>query len=279
MFDRILVALDDLADRHVVSPYLRFFARAVSPRVIVMKTVPFLETIVEMPHELSPDIEGDVEAMDVYVTAFVELLRSEGISAEGFTNVGRSGLSIAAAAERVDASLIVVTARSRSQVQTLLHATPIPVWIAPTQTPMTVGNILLPFDRDASLETLPTAAFLARTLRTNVIILEVVDSCLVPVSELVRNSIASPQIVIRRGDAVTEILRASRELGIGAIVARDGSVARELLGRASVPLLIDRPRARPEAAPDRVPERLSVPVDLWTRRTPANPLRGAGDIE
>src|SRR5205823_14125684 len=100
MLDRILLALDETDDWAVLHPHLRMLARPGGSRVVVMKTVPFLETILEMPGELSPEGEGDDEAAWVYVSAVVEALRSEGIETEGFTNIGRSGLSIAAAAER-----------------------------------------------------------------------------------------------------------------------------------------------------------------------------------
>jgi len=99
MFDRILLVLDDLGDPAVVLPHLRVIARAADSHVVIMKTVPFLETLVEMPRELSPRAEGDHdEAAEVYVSGLVEKLKGEGFDVEGFANIGRSGLSIAAAA-------------------------------------------------------------------------------------------------------------------------------------------------------------------------------------
>jgi nucleotide-binding universal stress UspA family protein len=219
--------------------------------------------------------------MDLYVSAFVELLRAEGIAAEGFTNIGRSGLSIAAEAERLGASLIIVTARSRTQVEDLLDATPIPVWVAPPQTPMTIGPILVPIERNAASQAvLPRAVALARSMRTRIVLFQAVDTRLVPAREIEKHEVVEPEIVVRQGDAVLEILRASRELGIGIIVAWDGPVARGLLGLAPVPLLIDKPTApsQREGAPVRISEKVLAPVDLWTRRIPANPLQGLGRL-
>src|SRR5688572_28769672 len=122
MFDRILAALDEPGDGEAVLPHLRTLAQAESSRVMVMKMVPFLETLLEMPHELAPEAEGDDEGAAGYVSAVVEALQAEGIPAEGFTNVGRSGLSVAAAANRVDASLIVMTAsRIQERVGSVRH--------------------------------------------------------------------------------------------------------------------------------------------------------------
>jgi nucleotide-binding universal stress UspA family protein len=280
MFDRILVALDDLDDRRVVSPYLRTFARAVSPRILVMKTVPFLETIMEMPHELSPDQEGDDEAMDLYVTAFVDLLRSEGMVAEGFTNVGRSGLSIAAAAERVGASLIVVTGRLVPQVERLLHATSIPVWVAPTRTPMAVGRILLPVDGGpAEKEALAAAAFLATSLRSGIVLLQAgAETSLAAARTFLRDQGLTPEIVVPPKESATELLGRIDELRAGLIVLGAGDLVHGLLRRMRLPMLVVRPQEAPpppESAP--LPERLQIPTGLWTRRTPANPLRGIGD--
>src|SRR5512144_2507740 len=106
MFDRILLVLDDLGDPKIVLPHLRIIAQAADSHVILMKTIPFLETLVEMPHEWADG--GDDEAAEIYVSGLVEKLKGEGFDVEGFASIGRSGLSIAAAAERVEASLIII---------------------------------------------------------------------------------------------------------------------------------------------------------------------------
>ena len=83
MFDRMLLVLDESADRARVVAALRPLARVEHAHIIVLLTIPFLETVAEMPHELSSDLAGDGEASDVFVAALVASLRAEGLSADG----------------------------------------------------------------------------------------------------------------------------------------------------------------------------------------------------
>src|SRR5581483_2728756 len=111
MFDQILAVLDDPEDLGLLLPLLRKFSASMGPRVSLMQSVPFLETLLEMPGELSPGTAGDDAEAAAYIAALAARLRTEGIAAEGFAEVGGSPLTIAAAAERVGASLILLATR------------------------------------------------------------------------------------------------------------------------------------------------------------------------
>ncbi|RPH48357.1 MAG: hypothetical protein EHM91_04420, partial [Planctomycetota bacterium] len=134
MFDRMLLVLDESADRERVVAALRPLARVEHAHVFVVLTIPFLETVAEMPHELSSNLAGDDEASDVYVDALVASLRAEGLSADGFTTVGRSALTIHAAAQRVEASLIVLPTRPYRRLEALIHFARVPVIAVPLPT-------------------------------------------------------------------------------------------------------------------------------------------------
>jgi nucleotide-binding universal stress UspA family protein len=304
MFDRILLALDEPGDREAVLPHLRMLVRAGESRVVVMKTVSFLETIVEMPHELSPEIDSDDEAGEVYVSAVVEALKSEGIDADGFTNIGRSGLSIAAAAERVEASLIVVASQAHSRlaellvggrVETLLHATSIPVYVVPPSAPALTGTILVPVDQtEFSLEAIPTAAALARAARSGLLFLHVLDSetqtALFKARDLALREGVPADLMTRQGDPATKILEVCREIRPRMIVIRSGGspggLTHRLLHLSPLPLLVVRRRVSAEGerrdlfggVPFPAHRTIPIPAALWIHRIPENPLLGIGQI-
>ncbi len=295
MFDRILLVLDDLGDPAVVLPHLRVIARAADSHVVIMKTVPFLESLVEMPHELSPLAEGDDEAAEIYVSGLVEKLKGEGFDVEGFANIGRSGLSIAAAAERVEASLIIIAStRAWSRVGTLLRATSIPVYVIPPNVVAFRGRTLVPNDRtEGSLDVLGAAAGLALACRSGIILMQgwgpEPEAVLLETCDVLRRQAIPAELILRPGDPSIEIVRACVELQAGQFAMRSdgtaGGVIDRLLHRLPVPLLVVR---RALAAPPQSTGAFSVPLQLhaevpvgvamWTRRTPSNPLLGSGDI-
>jgi nucleotide-binding universal stress UspA family protein len=292
MFDRILLVLDDLGDPKIVLPHLRIIAKAADSHVILMKTVPFLETLVEMPHEWD---EGDDEASELYVSGLVERLKGEGFDVEGFANIGRSGLSIAAAAERVEASLIIIAStRAWNRVGTLLRATSIPVYVIPPNAVALRGRTLIPVDRtEGSLDVVPAAAGLALACGSGVVLMQSwgpePEPVLLEVCEALRRQNIPAELILRSGDPATEIVRACVDLQVGQFAMRSdgtaGGVIDRLLHRLPVPLLVVRRAivAAPESTGAfRVPLQLHaehpVGVAMWTRRVSANPLLGSGGI-
>jgi nucleotide-binding universal stress UspA family protein len=295
MFERILLVLDDLGDPKIVLPHLRIIARAEGSHVILMKTVPFLETLLEMPRELSPGEEGDDEAAEIYVSGLVEKLKSEGFDAEGFANIGRSGLSIAAAAERVDASLVIIaSARASSRIGTLLHATSIPVYVIPPSAVAFRGRTLVPIDRtEGSLDILPVAAGLALACRSGVILMQCWGSDpepgLVQACEGLQDQGITAELVVRPGDPSQEIVRACAELHVGQFAMRSdgsaGGVLGRLLHRLPAPLLVlhravkaPPPPLIVSGGPLQLHGKTPAGVAMWTRRPPSNPLLGRGRI-
>ena len=279
MFDRILAVLDEPDRRDPVLGAALRLARADGARLDLLQAVPFLETIAEMPHELSPQRVGDDEAAEVWIDALVASLRAEGIEAEGFTDIGRSALMIAAAAERIDASLIAIRALPARRVRALIDLTPIPVLIVPATSASTgpgqaSGRVLVPLDgEEPSMKVVPVAIALART--------SAVGITFVPVGPVRWESMGHTAVERAREEGVEadlvegDVLRLVRSLPAGWIVLRpaDGWTSR-LWRESPVPVLAARRALRPSAAR---PPVLDPPRVLWTRRTPPNPIEGVGE--
>ena len=118
MFDHLLIALDHPDDRRTLRPHLRRIAGKRSARVTVMQMVSFLQTLAQMAGELSPRAHGDDRSAEEFVEAVVGTLRAEGFSAEGFTDIGRNALMVASAADRINASLILMAQQPELPKQT-----------------------------------------------------------------------------------------------------------------------------------------------------------------
>jgi nucleotide-binding universal stress UspA family protein len=287
MFDRMLLVLDEPADRDRVVAALRPLARVEGAHVIVVLTVPFLETVAEMPHELSSDLAGDDEAADVFVDALVASLRSEGLPADGFTAVGRSALTLHAAAERVEASLIVLPTRPFRRLEELIHFARVPVIAVPLPT-APIQRILIPFDdQEESLEILPYAAALARAFRSEITLVPVGpahrEALEVQGLERVRREGVRADLLPIRGDPAAAVLALCRSLPAEAIAIGPGDHPWvPLLVRLSpVPVLLVRhAMKKPKRVivePPLVPD-VSVPiVEIWKRRVPRNPVQGISE--
>jgi nucleotide-binding universal stress UspA family protein len=262
MFHRILVALDDLGDWEAVVPHLRTLVRPGSSRVYIVQTVSFLETIVEMPYELSPGPGEDASGPDGYVAAIAEKLSSEGIRAEGSTHIGRGGQGLAAAAERVDASLIVVVARPRHRLVDLVQGTSCALYVVPPEGTVRPGGVVVPFDgTTASLEALPSAAALAPQFGSRIIFLRTADAStevgLAAVRERLSQEGLTSRFVVPARSPAAEVLRLVRE------------------SRAPL-LILRRPVPLPPPEPGLVPGPPLSPalVALWTHRISSAPQLG-----
>lgn len=288
MFDRMLLVLDEPADWERVGPLVRPLAGVAGAHAIVVLTVPFLETLAEMPSELSPQNVGDDEAGEIFVDALVATLRSEGLSADGFTSVGRSALTLHAAAERVEASLIVVPARPYRRLEELLHFVRVPVLAVP----LVVGplqRILMPFDdTEESLEILPHAAALARAFRADVTIVptgpayrETLERR--TLEQLRLAGVVGADLVAGRGDPVAAVLALCRSLPADAIAIGPGEKLwiPALVKLSPVPVLRLGPaamRAMRPAIEIPVPPKIVAPVvETWKRHVPVNPLQGISE--
>ena len=275
MSESILLALEDPRDQDTVLPFLWNIARAMDAHVIVMQSVPFLETVVEMPHELSPEVTGDDEASKLFVSGLVGHLRSEGFSAEGFTNVGLSGLTIAAAADRTEASLVLMALRHPKWIQSLVRITPTPVLAVPVRRRPPAARILVPINDPSSLEMIPTAAAMARIFTSELTLVGSEPHALLPQArERARlEGIPTSEVAVDADEPALALL----ELPAMMIVMRPSpdEAVRRLVRESDVPLLLAR---RPLPMPDRGAAWLPpARVDLWRRRISSNPIQGIGE--
>jgi nucleotide-binding universal stress UspA family protein len=288
MFDRMLLVLDGPADWERAGPLLRPLAGVEGAHVIVVLTIPFLETLAEMPSELSPKDVGDDEAAEVFVDALVATLRAEGLAADGFTCVGRSALTLHATAERVEASLIVLPSRPSRRLEELLRFVRVPV-IAVPPVVAPIQRILMPFDdTEESVEILPHAAALARAFRAEVSI--------VPTGPAYRQTLerrtleqlslagVAADLVAGRGDPVAAVLALCRSLPAEAIAIGPGEKPwiPALAKLSPVPVLRLRHaanRAKRPAIEIPAPPRIVAPVvETWKRHVPLNPLQGITEL-
>ena len=285
MFDRMLLVLDESADRERVVAALRPLARVEHAHIFVVLTVPFLECVAEMPHELSANLAGDDEASDVFVDALVASLRAEGLSADGFTTVGRSALTIHAAAERVEASLIVLPTRPHRRLEELLHFARVPVIAVPLPT-APIQRILVPFDdTEESLEILPYAAALARAFRSDITLVAVGPghraALEIQALERVRRAGLTGDLVAGRGDPAATVLALCRSLPVEAVAIGPGERPwiSTLVKLSPVPVLMVRHAAKKRLLMEEpLPPEVSVHiVETWKRRVSSNPLQGINE--
>jgi len=274
VFDHILLALDDPRETTTLMPHFLRIARSKASRVTVMKLVSFLETVVEMPGELSPNLHGDDETAESLVAALVEHLRSEGIRAEGFTEIGRSALTVAAAAESIGSSLVVIALRRRSLAQELFRICRVPVLAVPDGRRRRAPQVLVPIEDSGSLDVIPHAAIMARTFRAGILFVAEEKQELLPQArELAQRELVSTEVTLLAEDLATTLL----ELPGALIVLRhlSGGTAARLIRESKVPLLVVRhPPPLPEP---RAETPMEFPATLRARRVPFNPLEGIGE--
>ncbi len=279
MFDRILLPLDGMSEREAILPYIRLLARFEGARVIVAHAVPFLETLLEMPYELSgPEISTDHETAETYVSAVVSLLNAQGVAAEGVTRIGGGIATIAEIARRERASLVALAAHRHSALarallgsmtERMLRACPVPAYflpLPPASAPSgRVSRILIPTDGSAlSLGIVPFAAVFARLYQASLVFLHVrtpgeeaesAESVYARALELCAEEAVDAEMRVRDGDPAGEILQACRELSAGLIAMRArlfrgpadgplGPITIRVLRAAQVPVLVVRRRVR-----------------------------------
>ena len=274
MFNHILLALDHPDDPRTLLPHLRRIARAEQARVTVMLSVPFLGTIVEMPAELSPQHHGDEDTAEAFVEALAAHLRSQGIEAEGFTDVGRSALTVGAAAKRIDASLILRALRRPSLVQELFRTSPVPVLAVPVGRRRRSPQVLVPIENAGSLDVIPHAAAMARIFRAGITFVAAEKHEMLPrARDVAQREWISTEVTLVADDLASTLLELTGVL----MVMRSPSpeMATRLIRESKVPLLVVR---RPPPLPEfDVPIPIESPTRLRSRRVPFNPLEGIGE--
>jgi nucleotide-binding universal stress UspA family protein len=110
MFDRILVPLDRTADSKVILSYLPYLLASSKSEVILAEAVPFVETLLEMPRQLSlPSNQADLSEAREDVARSVEDLRERGIRARGIVRLGSSLELLEQIAQEEKVSLIALS--------------------------------------------------------------------------------------------------------------------------------------------------------------------------
>jgi len=238
-------------------------------RVTVMQSAPFLETLAEMPGELSPELHGDDETAETSVTAVVSRLKSEGISADGFTDIGQSGLIIAAAAERIDASLILLPLRHPRWILALHRISPIPILAVPSGPRNCSSQILVPIEDRNSLEAIPYAALLARTFRVGITFVGTAAQTLLPEArERAHRELATTEVTLIADD-LASTLPALPAVMIVMKTSSEEVVTQLVRGSRCPLLLIRRPMAPASGSPPATHQARSAP---WYR-----PMEGVGE--
>jgi hypothetical protein len=268
MFDHILLALDEPGDPSILLPVLRKLGKRNGSRVTVMQSAPFLETVIEMPAELSPGAHvDDDESAERSVHSMVARLRGEGFAADGFSEIGQSGLIIAAAAERIDASLIVLALRHPSWLKSLLRIAPTPVLAVPVARGRRSSAILVPIEDERSLEAIPYAAAMARAFQAGLVfVAEDKESLLVEARQGAVREQVPTEAALLSDDLPATLLTLSATMIVLRTTSED--LVTPLAGASRVPLLVvRRPILLPEIRP---------PAPEWHRRS-FSPFVGFGE--
>ncbi len=275
MFDHILLALDEPGDPSILLPLLRRVGRRNGARVTVMQSAPFLETMIEMPAELSPGAHADDdESAELFVHATAAQLRGEGFVADGFAQVGQSGLIIAAAAERINASLILLSLRHPNWLKSLGRIVSIPVLAVPVAARRRSSTILVPLEDDRSLEAIPYASEMARAFEAGLVfVASEKESLLLQARERAGREGATTEATLLSDDLAATLLTLSAAMIVLRTTTEE--LATELIEKCRVPLLLARrPMLLPES-PASEPARL--PLTLERRRRSYSPFEGFGE--
>jgi hypothetical protein len=276
VFHHLLLYLDDPDDARTLLPHLRRIARTHRSRVSVMQSVSFLGTLVQMPGELSPDLHGEDVTAEAFVAALVEHLRTDGFSTEGFTDVGRNALTLSAAAQRIDASLILLSLRRRSLIEQMFRVCPAPMLSIPLERRRRSPQVLVPIEDETSLQVIPHAAGMARILRAGITFVAAENQDLLPrARELAERELVSTEVTLVADDLASTLLELSGSLIVMKSPALD--VAARLVRESRIPLLV---LGQPPPLPPNLlaPKPVTVPERLPPlRRVPRNPLEGIGE--
>jgi len=273
VFNHLLLALDHPDDRRTLRPHFRRIAQKHSGRVTVMQMVSFLQTLAQMAGELSPRTHGDDESAEDFVEALIATLRAEGFSAEGFTDIGRNGLMVASAAERIDASLILMALRRQNLAQELFRVSTVPVLAVPVGRRRPSPQVLVPIEDAGSLLVIPQAAEMSRLLRAGITFVAAEGQELLPQArELADHELVSTEETLVADDLASTLL----DLSGAMIVMRSPKheVAARLIRESRIPLLVIR-RPPPLPADFLAPQPVHLEVTMPPpRRPPRNPLEG-----
>jgi nucleotide-binding universal stress UspA family protein len=191
-FHRILVPIDGTAASRAVLPYLPALSASQESEVLLVRAVPFLATLLEMPNDFAwgpPSLGSDMSEVEGEVKGLVERLRSRGIRARGLTRLGSGAELVERLIRKEKIGLIALSSPPPSKVwhafqetlpEYLLRHTELPIFVLNVRAPVpdwTVqfpwkprsGRILVPVtENPASVDAVEMALGLARRLGVHV---------------------------------------------------------------------------------------------------------------
>jgi nucleotide-binding universal stress UspA family protein len=290
-FHRILVPVDGTEASRSVLPYLPMLLESSESEVLLVRAVPFLATLLEMPNDFAsgpPSMGSDMSEGEAQMASLVVRLREFGIRARGLTRVGAPMDLIEHAIRKEGIDLIALSSRPPSEFwnvfgetlpEHLLRHTTLPLFLLNVRPPVPdwtdqfpwrpkSGNVLVPMaGNPASVDAVGAALSLARRMGARVTLEALPDAdC----------SLAYTLEHLARG-----LRRCEREhvLAEKKVARGDpGSVLLEEADREKVDLIVLPPRLVPSPATDplgstvaRLLRRVRVPLVFPGRFQPGRP--------
>lgn len=118
--DRVLVPLDGAETSEAVLDRISPLSRAVSGEILLLRVVPFLETLVALPEDLSADLfQPDLAHAWSYVNTVAERMKADGLDVRGLAVLGPPAGTILDVARGEQATLIAMSTRARSRLARL----------------------------------------------------------------------------------------------------------------------------------------------------------------
>ncbi|HLY75434.1 MAG TPA: universal stress protein [Planctomycetota bacterium] len=287
-FHRILVPVDGTEASRSVLPYLPMLLESPESEVLLVRAVPFLATLLEMPNDFAsgpPSMGSDISEGKAQVARLVVRLREFGIRARGLSQVGSPMDLIDHAIRKEKIDLIALSSGPTSEFwnvfwdtlpeHLLRHTTlplfllhvrpPVPHWTAQFPWRPRSGRVLVPMaGNPASVDAVGTALGLARRIGARITLEALPDAdC----------SLAYTLEHLARG-----LKRCEREHVLAEKRMARGDPARVLLEEAdleAIDLIVLPPRLVPSPAADplgsmvaRLLRRVRVPLMFPGRSRP-----------
>jgi nucleotide-binding universal stress UspA family protein len=142
LLDRVLVSLDVGESSDAVLDRVGPLSRAASGEILLLQVVPFLETLLALPEELSADLfQPDLGRAWAYVDAVAARLKAEGLDVRGLVALGPPAGTLLDVARARGATLIALSTRSRGIAKVLRRGS-LPILLVPPSPAAVSGSWL-----------------------------------------------------------------------------------------------------------------------------------------
>lgn len=122
LFERLLVPLDGTEEAETILAPVADLARAAASEVVLARVVPFIDTLLALPRDLSHDadiFQADMATSWDYVNAVAHRLRAEGVNARGVAALGTPAATILEVGRAEGATLIAMSTHARTGLRRL----------------------------------------------------------------------------------------------------------------------------------------------------------------